>query len=413
MGYGAGDHPLWVYAIQPIVSGVVGFGTNVLALEMTFRPLEFLGLELCRLKGQPWGLFGWQGIIPTKAEKMASVCFDLMTTKLINIQDIFNRLDPQKLSAAMEDALLLMLDAIVDEVATQYMPSVWQGLPPEVRDEVVVAMDRESETFLVAFMEEIKTHVEDILDIKQMTVAACVREKRLVCKIFQECGDKEFIFIRRSGFYFGFLFGLVQMGVFFVYPHNWVLPVFGFLVGWATNWLALKVIFRPLNPHKLGPFTLQGIFLKRQKEVSATFARVNCVEILHARAIWDTILTGPLSPNFFAMLRAHSIAFTERLVGGLRPLAIAALGAQRFAEMKEEIARQIAARLPGIMPHSYEYVTEALDMETTIREKMQELSYPEFEGVLHPAFEEDEMLLILVGGVLGLCAGAVQMIWTT
>ena len=33
--------------------------------------------------------------------------------------------------------------------------------------------------------------------------------------------------------------------------------------------------------------------------------------------------------------------------------------------------------------------------------------------VLHPAFEEDEMLLILVGGVLGLCAGAVQMIWTT
>lgn len=160
---------------------------------------------------------------------MASVCFDLMTTKLINIQDIFNRLDPQKLSAAMEDALLLMLDAIVDEVATQYMPSVWQGLPPEVRDEVVVAMNRESETFLVAFMEEIKTHVEDILDIKQMTVAACVREKRLVCKIFQECGDKEFIFIRRSGFYFGFLFGLVQMGVFFVYPHNWVLPIFGFL----------------------------------------------------------------------------------------------------------------------------------------------------------------------------------------
>ena len=70
MGYGAGDHPLWVYAIQPIVSGVVGFGTNVLALEMTFRPLEFLGLELCRLKGQPWGLFGWQGIIPTKAEKV-------------------------------------------------------------------------------------------------------------------------------------------------------------------------------------------------------------------------------------------------------------------------------------------------------------------------------------------------------
>ena len=29
--------------------------------------------------------------------------------------------------------------------------------------------------------------------------------------------------------------------------------------------------------------------------------------------------------------------------------------------------------------------------------------------VLHPAFEEDEILLILVGGVLGLFAGAIQV----
>lgn len=30
--------------------------------------------------------------------------------------------------------------------------------------------------------------------------------------------------------------------------------------------------------------------------------------------------------------------------------------------------------------------------------------------VLHPAFEEDEILLIFVGGVLGLCAGAIQVL---
>lgn len=199
------------------------------------------------------------------------------------------------------------------------------------------------------------------------------------------------------------------MGIFFVYDASWVLPVFGFLVGWETNWLALKVIFRPLNPHKFGPFTIHGIFLKRQQEVSETFARVNCVEILHTKAIWETILTGPMSSNFYAMLRAHSIVFTEKLVGGMKPFAITAMGSQQFAEMKEEIASKIAENLPIIMPHSYQYTTDALDMENTIREKMQELSYAEFEGVLHPAFEEDEILLIFVGGVLGALAGAVQL----
>ncbi|KAL3778163.1 hypothetical protein ACHAWO_007000 [Cyclotella atomus] len=312
---------------------------------MTFRPIEFTGIELFRPKNQPWGLFGFQGIIPTKAEKMASVCFDLMTTKLLNMKEIFDRLDPQKFGEVMEDALLLLLDTVVNEVALKYMPSVWNRLPKEVKDELIVVMNIESESFLVGFMDDIKEHIEDVLDIKTMTVSACVREKKLVNKIFLECGDKEFIFIRRSGFYF----------------------------------------------------------------VSETFARVNCVEILHTKAIWETILTGPLSANFYAMLRAHSIVFTEKLVGGMKPFAITAMGSQKFAEMKEEIASKIAENLPVIMPHSYQYTTDALDMENTIREKMQQLSYAEFEGVLHPAFEEDEILLIFVGGVLGALAGAVQL----
>ncbi len=282
----------------------------------------------------------------------------------------------------MEDPILLMLDSIVEEVAMKYMPNAWTMLPKRVKDEIVVVMNIESETFLTTFMEEVKEHIDDVLDIKTMTVSACVREKRLVNKIFQECGDKEFTFIRRSGFYFGFLFGLIQMGVFFVYDAAWVLPFFGFCVGWATNWLALKVIFRPLNPIKVGCLTIHGIFLKRQAEVSETFARVNCVEILHTKAIWEEMLTGPKSKNFFAMLRAHSIVFTERLVGGMKPLTIAAMGSQQYTEMKEEIATKIAEKIPSVMPHSYEYTTEALDMENTIRERMQKLSYPEFEGVL-------------------------------
>lgn len=91
-------------------------------------------------------------------------------------------------------------------------------------------------------------------------------------------------------------------------------------------------------------------------------------------------------------------------------MAVTAMGSQQFSEMKEEIAKKIAENLPIIMPHSYQYTTEALDMENTIRERMQKLSYPEFEGVLHPAFEEDEILLIFVGGVLGLIAGAIQVV---
>jgi hypothetical protein len=43
-----------------------------------------------QLPGQPMGL-GWQGIIPSKAAEMAEIVTTLMTTKLIDIKEVFQR----------------------------------------------------------------------------------------------------------------------------------------------------------------------------------------------------------------------------------------------------------------------------------------------------------------------------------
>ena len=410
-GFNENCYEWWQFFIMPFIAGFVGWITNVIALEMTFRPINFFGIELFRIKDQPWGFFGWQGIIPAKAEKMASTCFDLITTKLLNVQEQFNRLDPKRFSEVMESGLLLLIDEVLDEVGMEYMPHIWMDLPQDVKDELVVVADLSSSNFLTAFMADMVAHIEDVVDIKEMTVSACVRERRLMVTVFKQCGEKEFNFIRHSGFYFGFLFGCIQMTIWFFYTGSWILPIAGFLVGWATNWLALKVIFRPLYPTKFLCWTVQGIFLKRQKEVSEAFARVACVEVLHVKAVWDAIFTGPLCNNFFAMLRAHAIVFTEELVGagGLKPFAVAALGADKYAAMKESIAHKICEKIPSIIDQSYQYMTDALHMEETINDRMTKISAEEFEGVLHPAFQEDEIILIAVGGVLGLIVGIVQL----
>jgi uncharacterized membrane protein YheB (UPF0754 family) len=399
----------WEYFLIPWIAAFVGYFTNVIALEMTFYPIEYWGFNWYRYRDEPWGLFGWQGIIPSKAEKMASISFELFTKKLFNMKEIFNRLNPVRFSEVMGDSILLMMDSIIQEVAMEYMPAVWEKLPQAVKDDVVVLADHEGEAFMAEFMKDMQDHVDDVVDIKHMTVSACVANKRLIVQIFQECGDKEFTFIRRSGFYFGFLLGIFQLAVWFVYDAPWTLPACGFIVGWLTNYIALKVIFRPLRPVKFLCWTLHGIFIKRQKEVAAIFSRVVITEILHVQAIWDAIFTGPLSSNFFAMLRAHTLVFTEKMIAEIKPIAVAALGAEKFACMKEDIAQKVIDKLPSIIDRSYAYTQEALDMEKTVREKMQELSPEDFEGVLHPAFEEDEIELIALGGILGAIVGVIQL----
>jgi uncharacterized membrane protein YheB (UPF0754 family) len=188
--FGVGNHEWWKYLIMPFMSGLVGYGTNVLALEMTFRPIEYFGLNLWRMNEQPWGLFGWQGIIPTKAAKMAAICSEMMTQKLFNLREIFSKLDPDRFYTVMEDGLLILIDDILNDVASVYMPDTWKYMPDRVKNEVVLSAHRACPDFLRAFIIDMTENIHNVLDIKEMCVDACVENKEIVNKVFLECGDK-------------------------------------------------------------------------------------------------------------------------------------------------------------------------------------------------------------------------------
>ena len=79
----------------PLSGGFVGWFTNWLALVMTFKPLEYWGVRP----------FGWQGIIPSKAGRMAEIAVDMITTKLLFINERFDQIDPKIVSKEMEKNL--------------------------------------------------------------------------------------------------------------------------------------------------------------------------------------------------------------------------------------------------------------------------------------------------------------------
>ena len=59
------------------------------------------------------------------------------------------------------------------------------------------------------------------------------------------------------------------------------MPLAGFLVGYLTNFLALKMIFEPIFPVYVCGIKFQGLFLQRQREVSKEFAKVQA-SVRHA-----------------------------------------------------------------------------------------------------------------------------------
>ena len=250
-----------------------------------------------------------------------------------------------------------------------------------------------------------------------MTVGLAEANKALVVKMFREVGDKEFVIIERSGGYFGFIFGVFQMIIFYivdVYEPEYsgpLLPVLGFMVGWLTNWVALKLIFRPIEPTPVccGAFVIQGAFLKRQEAVSEKFAALNAELFCNAHNIWDEMMHGAKKEQFNAMIKKHATTFFDRTVGGSGAMVAKTLfGKETFERVRGGVADGLVKQLPSILPISYDYQDEVLLIEDTVREAMRVLPPAEFEGVLHPVFEEDEIKLIFVGGVLVALVGLAQ-----
>ena len=121
----------WLYISIPFISGFIGYVTKVIAIQMMFSPLEFKGL---RLFGLP---IGWQGIVPRKAEKMATTAVELMTSKLIKPEEIFARLDPKRIAKEIEKPLMAAAEDITREVAQQYQPGLWEGMPEFARQKQI------------------------------------------------------------------------------------------------------------------------------------------------------------------------------------------------------------------------------------------------------------------------------------
>jgi uncharacterized membrane protein YheB (UPF0754 family) len=77
--------------------------------------------------------------------------------------------------------------------------------------------------------------------------------------------------------------------------------------------------------------------------------------------------------------------------------------------MKSAVADNLMAKLPDTMRYVESYAEDAMDIRTTLVSRMRQLTPQEFEGMLRPAFQQDEWILIMVGGVLGVLVGELQI----
>ena len=354
------------------MAALVGLYTNYAGVQLLFYPIEYQGTGWYRPPMSPLGFLGWQGVVPTKTEPMASRLVDIVTTRLLSLGEAFGRLDPVRTGT-------LLCPAVDDAVRDRCGPgwaAVLRPFLPYVLGRLVRALQGE---------------VEDVLDLRSVVMSAFVTNKGVLVELFQRVGRVELNFLVESGLGFGAVLGLGQMALWARRPYPWTLPVAGAVVGYVTNWIAIRLLFEPADPIELGPLTLQGLFESRQVEVSEEFGLFLRERVLSSPRLLEALAEGGDGGELHSFLRRQ---LPWPIPGHVLSAAVDAI-------------RAVAAH-PELHPDLHGYMTEALDIEATLSHRLKLLTPTEFEDLLHPVFQEDEFTLIAVGGVLGAVAGGVQ-----
>lgn len=392
------------YCVIPIVAALVGWITNWMAVQMIFYPIQFRGISLYRIPEVPLGLLGWQGIVPCKTRTMSAAMVDMVTTQLLSVKEVFGQLSPRKCANLLAPRVPMVVQDVLESlpfpgVVASVPGAVYEGLTP-VQQSILKVYNRD---FLRNLVVDLQRNIEGIFDIQTCVQTQMLQDRAKLGQLFQKCGAKELDFLTNSGLWFGFLLGLIQMVVALFWDNPWSLSIGGLIVGYATNWLALKWIFEPVHPTKVGPWVLQGQFLRRQPEVAKEFSAFFANKILNAQELWKSMLQ---EPKFHALFGTHFGAFMIKVSKGLL----------HYTPEPETVAfatKEALSKLPEHVPVLYSYMDDKLNLEATLRKSMELMTSEQFERVLHPIFEEDELTLVLAGAALGFAAGLVQQGFAT
>lgn len=217
--------------------------------------------------------------------------------------------------------------------------------------------------------------------------------------------------MQNFGFYFGAPMGLVLVAV--LHLTHWsplvVLPVGGVIIGWVVNWIGLNMIFEPAYPKWWCPWR-QGLLIKRQPEITEGYAELVATQIITIANVGDELLNGPRSDRTMQVLEDTLRPATDRALGPMRGALKFVIGSRDYATLQNRFTDEAKSLAPAAFADPGFNAQQSRQVSQYIARQMAALKPPDFVDMLRAAIKQDEWLLFVHGGVLGLIAGYAHLL---
>lgn len=181
-----------------------------------------------------------------------------------------------------------------------------------------------------------------------------------------------------------------------------LMVLIGTLIGWFTNYLAIKLLFRPYKEMNFLFFKIQGLIPKRRAEISLNIADVVEKELISVDDIAEKIEDMDISDGVIDRLLDKVIG--EKLQKNIldkNPLLKMIINDSVIQKIKSYFKKSILENKEEIVEEIIKIAKEKINFREIILDKMENFSLQEIEEIILRISKNELKHIEIIGGVLG------------
>lgn len=191
-----------------------------------------------------------------------------------------------------------------------------------------------------------------------------------------------------------------------------LIPLISAFIGWFTNWIAIKMLFHPKEPKKILGITFHGIFPKRQQQFAEKLGKLVSEELLSFKEIEEKIINPDNLSKIMPLVEGKIDLFLHEKLKSIFPMISMFIGQNTINQLKLVFMQELETMFPEIIGSYMKHLESELDLEKMVTKKVTGFSSDKMETILNQIMSKEFRFVEIIGGVLGLLIGILQVLIT-
>jgi uncharacterized membrane protein YheB (UPF0754 family) len=189
---------------------------------------------------------------------------------------------------------------------------------------------------------------------------------------------------------------------------TWItIPAIGGLIGWSTNWLAVKMIFRPIRERRVLGIRVQGLIGKRQQELARAIGKVVGNHLVEHKDVIKSLNKLDFQGILGSTLDKGLAPKIQELRG--LPLIGGFLTEERVRDLRASIVDGVMRHKDAVLDQVEKGLAKGLDVPALVEKKVAGFAIEKLESLILEVASRELRAIEVLGGVLGVLIGLAQV----